>query len=96
MTTRKTKRLANRVVRKIARCGNPTQPVVLMDEAGGKGTVGITGESWRYETKGGRRIWHPTAYSKKGFSNMVYFPSTQRLECGREFYEFLCRFLGNC
>lgn len=25
-----------------------------------------------YETKGGRPIYHPSAYSKKGWSNMVY------------------------
>lgn len=28
--------------------------------------------SWHYETKGGRRIYHPSAYSRSGWNNMVY------------------------
>lgn len=89
--TQKTERTA----RKLVRCSNPTQPVVLVDEQGGKDSIGFTGNSWHYETRGGRRIWHPPAYSKKGFSNMVYVGSTRQLECGREFFAFLTRFLAS-
>jgi len=97
MTTQeRIERAARRIIRKIANCRNPTQPVVIVAEAGGKNTVGFTGEPWHYETKGGRRIWHPSAYHKKGFSNMVYCSSTRQLECGQEFFEFLVRFLKGC
>jgi hypothetical protein len=29
-------------------------------------------DTWHYETRGGTIINHPSAYSKKGFSNMIY------------------------
>jgi hypothetical protein len=89
-------RTARRIVRQIANCCNETQPVVLIAEAGGKDTIGFTGERWHYETRGGRRIWHPTSYSKRGWSNMVYCSSTRQLECGQEFFAFLVRFLKGC
>lgn len=37
-----------------------------------KPTVDGRRRSFRYETKGGRPIYHPSAYSKCGWSNMVY------------------------
>lgn len=40
------------------------------------------GSGWRYETKGGTPIVHPSAYSKHGWSNMVYVYSTLRIELG--------------
>ena len=42
------------------------------------------GNRWHYETKGGRMIHHPSAYSKKGFSNMVYVASTRRVIVGAD------------
>lgn len=40
------------------------------------------GEGWHYETTGGTRIYHPSAYSRKGWSNMRYIPSSRRIEVG--------------
>ena len=42
------------------------------------------GESFHYETRGGRRISHPSAYSKRGWSNMVYCHSTRRVIVGSD------------
>jgi hypothetical protein len=46
-----------------------------------------TGESWYYTTRGGARILHPSAYSKRGFSNMVYHASTRRIEVGQQWVD---------
>jgi hypothetical protein len=40
------------------------------------------GSSWGYETKGGTPITYPSAYKKTGWSNMVYRPSSRRVEVG--------------
>ena len=42
------------------------------------------GEGFYWETKGGAYIRYPNAYSKKGFSNMIYCPSSKRVEVGVE------------
>ena len=42
------------------------------------------GESWHYETRTGMRIYHPSAYSKRGWSSMVYCSSTMEVTVGRE------------
>lgn len=42
------------------------------------------GESYHYETKAGIRIWHPSAYSKRGWSSMVYCASTRRVIVGEQ------------
>jgi hypothetical protein len=42
----------------------------------------LLGEESHYETRDGSRIRHPSAYSRKGFSNMVYCRSTVRVEVG--------------
>jgi hypothetical protein len=42
----------------------------------------VIGQSWHYETAGGARIWHPSAYSKRGWSNMRYCHSTVRVTVG--------------
>lgn len=44
----------------------------------------LAGQGWHWQTKGGRRINYPSAYSKKGYSNMVYVASTRRVVVGRE------------
>jgi hypothetical protein len=85
---------ARRLVRRIAKCGNERQPVVVVDEDGGKDSVGFTGSSWHYQTRGGNRILHPGAYSRSGWSNMVYVPSSRQLEVGKDFYNFLVRWVS--
>lgn len=72
--------------RRIARlhCGaNSSCPVVIDDPAAGLSPEpGITGESYHWETRGGRRVYHPSAYSRKGWSNIVYCHSTISVEVG--------------
>lgn len=40
------------------------------------------GSGWHYETRGGRVISSPSAYSKRGWSNMIYCASTARVVVG--------------
>ena len=40
------------------------------------------GESWHYETRTGMRIHHPSAYAKRGWSNMIYCASSRRVIVG--------------
>lgn len=87
-------RRVRHIIRCMVRCRNVTEPVVLVDDPRGAESVGFTGESYHWETRGGRRIHHPSAYSRVGWSNVVYVSSTRQLECGREFYEFLVRFFS--
>lgn len=42
----------------------------------------ILGRSFRYETRGGTIIKYPSAYRRSGWGNMVYRPSTKRIEVG--------------
>ena len=42
------------------------------------------GESWGWETKGGRYIRYPSAYRKIGWSNMMYRQSTLHIEVGEK------------
>jgi len=42
----------------------------------------LVGETAHYETRAGTRISHPSAYSRKGWSSMIYCPSTICVEVG--------------
>ena len=42
----------------------------------------FTGERAHYETGTGQWIWHPSAYSRKGWSSTRYVPSTGRVIVG--------------
>ncbi len=42
------------------------------------------GDSWHYETRGGKRIYHPGAYSRRGWSSMCYVASTRRVLVGEQ------------
>lgn len=44
----------------------------------------LRGESWHYETRGGSVIRHPSAYSRVGWSNMVYKGSTRQVFVGQD------------
>jgi hypothetical protein len=44
----------------------------------------FTGESGYFCTNGGQRIYHPSAYRRKGFSNMFYCHSTLKIEVGKQ------------
>lgn len=58
-----------------------TASVVVVD---GAAPPRATGSRWHYTTKGGTIINHPSAYSKNGWSNMIYVPSTARVEVGAQ------------
>jgi hypothetical protein len=47
------------------------------------------GEGWRYTTRTGIPIRHPSAYSRVGWSSMEYCPSTRRVEVGARYVERL-------
>lgn len=80
LTTTKAYRRFSRIVRAACNCTGKPYPIAIVEGDDPPGTVG---ESWHYETKGGRRIYHPSAYSKRGWSNMVYCGSTKAIEVGR-------------
>jgi hypothetical protein len=56
-------------------------PVYVVD---GSAAPVLTGEGYHYETRGGSRVYHPSAYAKRGWSNLVYCSSTISVEVGRE------------
>lgn len=80
MTTTTTTIEFRRLSRLIAGAGNST-PVKVID---GTAAPTLLGSTFCWTTKGGTRISNPNAYSKKGWSNMVYYPSTIRVEVGRD------------
>ncbi len=65
-------------------CGNQydtAYPVVVVD---GDQAPERRGSTWHYRTTSGIPIDYPGAYSRRGWSNMVYHPSTHRIVVGRE------------
>lgn len=70
---------ARRAVRIAANASRNNLPVEIVE---GNSEPTEKGRSWHYETKGGTYIAHPSAYSKFGWSNMVYVGSTRRVEVG--------------
>lgn len=44
----------------------------------------IVGDRWCFRTMGGTVIQHPSAYRKKGFSNMMYDSDSRRCEVGAQ------------
>lgn len=44
----------------------------------------IEGEGWHFRTRGGTYVRHPSAYSRRGWSNLVYHASTRRIVVGRD------------
>lgn len=66
------------VIRKIANAHNSC-PIKIIH---GDSPPEMVGKSYHYTTKGGSVIYHPSAYSKKGWSNMIYVNSTIRVEVG--------------
>ncbi len=72
---------ARRAARIAANASRNNLPVEIVD---GNAEPTERGHSWYYETRGGTRIDHPSAYSRFGWSNMVYVGSTRRVEVGFE------------
>jgi len=71
--------IARRIVRSAANASRNNLPVEVI---AGCAAPEERGHSWHYETRGGTRISHPSAYAKFGWSNMVYVCSTRRVEVG--------------
>ena len=58
----------------------PHVPVIVIP--GSDAAPALMGERWHFTTASGRLILHPQAYSRRGWSNMHYCPSTLRVEVG--------------
>ena len=72
---------ARRAVRRAAGLGSGSGvPIVIV-----RGDVPPTldGERQHYETRGGTRVRHPSAYARIGWSNLVYCHSTRRVVVGQ-------------
>jgi hypothetical protein len=70
-----------REVRKAANASRNNIPVKVVP---GPAAPQELGEGFCYRTKGGELIRHPSAYGRKGRSNMVYHCSNLRVEVGEE------------
>lgn len=70
------KRTARKAVGAHANC-----PVVVV---AGITAPRIAGESWHYRTRGGTLVHYPSAYARRGWSNLVYHASTLRVEIPAE------------
>lgn len=71
-----------RAVRKAAAASRNNLPVVLSESPGTPPKE--VGDPWHFRTLGGTVIQYPSAYSKIGWSNMTYCPSTLRVVVGEE------------
>lgn len=80
MTTREYRNFS-RTVRAEAGASGQSIPIEIQNT---DAAPHIEGESWHYETRGGRHIYHPSAYSRRGWSNMVYYGSTRSIIVGRD------------
>lgn len=47
----------------------------------------LAGSSWHYTNRSGDYIRHPSAYSRRGWSSLVYRHSTLRVEVGSEWLQ---------
>ena len=53
----------------------------------------LIGETGHFTTKTGIVIQHPAAYGRRGWSSMVYRPSTRRIQVGEVWLKTCCRHL---
>lgn len=71
--------------RAILRSANESQTNIRIQVVPGVAVAPRTvGESYHYQTRSGTRISHPSAYSKRGWSSMVYVASTRRVIVGEQ------------
>lgn len=74
-----TKRYVDQAARIASGAPGENCPVILTaSEAGG---ARIVGEMAHYTNRSGERVWSPNAYRRRGWSSLVYHPSTRRVEC---------------
>jgi hypothetical protein len=72
-------RAISRVVRSYLRQSGTPYEIVFVE---GFQAPELQGESYHYETRTGRRIYHPSAYKKVGWSSMVYVGSSLHIVVG--------------
>lgn len=73
---------ARRAVRRAAGLGaGEGVPIVVVR---GEIPPTLDGEKQHYETRGGTRVRHPSAYARKGWSNLVYRHSTRCVVVGQD------------
>jgi hypothetical protein len=78
-------RLDNQIDAAVRReCGVSNNQVLIVRIAGDSAPV-VTGKRGGHFTKGGARIDHPAAYSRHGWSNMVYRSDTRVITVGTGF-----------
>jgi len=78
-------RLDNQIDAALRRaCGVHYHCVPIVRIAGDSAPV-VTGSRGGYFTLGGTRINYPSAYSRRGFSNMVYRSDTRVITVGTSF-----------
>lgn len=74
--------------RAILRSADETQTNIHIEVVPGIAVAPRTvGQSWHYTTRTGIRINHPSAYSSKGWSSMVYHHSTRRVIVGEQWIQ---------
>jgi len=79
----KTRSREDRRVSKLVRaaCSLTGTPYPITFE-GGFAPPRLEGESYHWRTRGGRYVYHPSAYARRGWSNLVYHHSTHRIVVG--------------
>jgi len=78
-------RLDNQIDAALRRaCGVSNNQVLIVRIAGDSSPV-VTGSRGGHFTKGGARIDHPSAYSRRGWNNMVYECDTRVITVGAGF-----------
>jgi hypothetical protein len=81
---RKSMKLTITQRRSVLAMAGVNQPNIPIQVVPGNVAPYFAGSAWHYETAGGSRIWHPSAYASKGWSNMRYIASTRRVVVGVE------------
>ena len=70
--------------RRAARAAVGETPSVPVEVVDGAAAPVVQGEGWCYRTTTGLPIRSPSAYRRRGWSAMVYHPSTYRVVVGRD------------
>ncbi|CAB4196784.1 hypothetical protein UFOVP1290_304 [uncultured Caudovirales phage] len=83
ITIKAAKEIRSFIYRKYGYC---SYPIVIRDD---NMKPILIGNKSCYRTRGGTLIQHPSAYRNKGRSNMVYHPSSMRIEVGKDFIKEL-------
>ena len=78
-------KLSRRIRRAVLQSAGETQTNIQIQIIPGVAAAPRSvGHSWHYTTRTGIPISHPSAYSKRGWSSMVYHASTRRVIVGEQ------------